>query len=240
MADDRRKKQMQHNRRYYQLPSQAWGSIDDDSIDEAINKVLAEMAKEGILFKDDVQKKQFLDRQKQVLDKIIGQLRYYEQESCPLWDELAKDAGVKPKYSARYCVRASIRWLQSITNNIYDEIIEAGEAPSNVVEMPRGREQYQRAATKKVANVWVITRDLVKLDEERGDVGRGVFPNGFTMEKAKALPVRFKLYDDDGELMYEGRASDDEAAFEAKDWGEGWAGVTEVKTSTGREPFVSL
>ena len=50
------------------------------------------------------------------------------------------------------------------------------------------------------------------------------------------LPIDFRLYDDDGELYYEGRCNEDgiELAF---DWGAIDAGCTRIDTREGTAPF---
>lgn len=50
--------------------------------------------------------------------------------------------------------------------------------------------------------------------------------------------VAFRLYDDDGELYYEGTMTDDEDAANqsaALRWGESFAGCTTVKVKRGRK-----
>lgn len=75
---------------------------------------------------------------------------------------------------------------------------------------------------------WVITKN--HLDGK----------NGFGNFKGdpSTLPVRFKLYDDDGELYYEGRASEED--FAPLDWAMAYAGCTIMKTSTNGKPFQIL
>lgn len=53
--------------------------------------------------------------------------------------------------------------------------------------------------------------------------------------------IRFRLYDDDGELYYEGRLTDDDEAenqFAAVRWGETMAGTTTIKVRRGNGPWV--
>ena len=64
---------------------------------------------------------------------------------------------------------------------------------------------------------WVITAvHLEDCVESLNEVGQGNHP----LERANELPYRFKLYDDDGNLYYEGRSDDrdSEDAFEPLDW----------------------
>lgn len=69
---------------------------------------------------------------------------------------------------------------------------------------------------------WIITRDYIAWDGEpegtnlnaKGVVGPRTY-NGAT--DTTALPIKFKLYDDDGELYYDGRMNEDAMA----EFGEG-------------------
>ena len=75
---------------------------------------------------------------------------------------------------------------------------------------------------------WVITAVHLKdCVESLNEVGRGNHP----LERAEELPYRFKLFDDDGNLYYEGRSNDrdSEEAFEPLDWSMFHAGCTSIE-----------
>ena len=57
-----------------------------------------------------------------------------------------------------------------------------------------------------------------------------VVVNDYIEEIKKTMPYKFKLYDDDGELCFEGYSNrnDDDVAFEPLDWAEG-EGCTSIK-----------
>lgn len=99
---------------------------------------------------------------------------------------------------------------------------------------------------------WIITKDVI--NTELGDVenraNRVWNPLRADLEKYKSLPTdervffkeafkarmnyEFQLYDDDGELYYEGMCldlddQDEESAFGPLDWAEGDAGCTYMK-----------
>ena len=74
---------------------------------------------------------------------------------------------------------------------------------------------------------WIITRDYLaeEYDDMRSEVGvRGQNTPFYT--KAGELPLRFKIFDDDGEIYYEGRS--DEEEFEPLDWAMYNAGATAI------------
>jgi hypothetical protein len=75
---------------------------------------------------------------------------------------------------------------------------------------------------------WIITRDHISLDpNEKPTVGRGSYDNA---QAASNFPYRFKLYDDDGVLYYEGRSDDRDSqrAFDPLDWADAYAGCTRI------------
>lgn len=67
---------------------------------------------------------------------------------------------------------------------------------------------------------WVITKDHI----DTHAVGRGNNALGLVDE----LPVMFQLFDDDGELYYEGMASEED--FAPLDWAMEYAGCTTMTT----------
>lgn len=89
---------------------------------------------------------------------------------------------------------------------------------------------------------WMITKDLID-DGESKFVGRVPKIVRDTTEEgklqwAKELPCEFRLYDDDGELYYEGKCGDlsqydEEHAFAPLDWAMSYSGCT---TMQYREP----
>lgn len=72
---------------------------------------------------------------------------------------------------------------------------------------------------------WVITKDHIN----------GFDPDTDSLsDRVKEIikdGTAFRLYDDDGELYYEGRflMTDDHTGFEPLDWGANNAGCTEIK-----------
>ena len=74
---------------------------------------------------------------------------------------------------------------------------------------------------------WVITQDQIDNGEA---VGKGTFKGD-----AAALPHAFRLLDDDGEVYYHGRSSDNssEAAFQPLDWAMAHAGCTTIQYRNG-------
>lgn len=80
---------------------------------------------------------------------------------------------------------------------------------------------------------WIITKDHIGDLDEKTRVGYGNYKG-----EPNNLSIRFKLYDDDGELCYEGRCSEED--FAPLDWAMNDAGCTEMKTSKGRAAFTTL
>jgi len=81
-------------------------------------------------------------------------------------------------------------------------------------------------ATRVATASWKITKDFIDTDA----VGVGDFNPGDEM------PFKFRMYDDDGELYYEGVSSDNEtedAFLPLDDFGMPNAGCTDIKYLTG-------
>lgn len=79
---------------------------------------------------------------------------------------------------------------------------------------------------------WMITIDYIGEPGDT-DVGKGQgIGNAPTLARDlfKLLPFRFRLYDDDGIMYYEGRSDDrdSEAAFLPLDWAMAHAGCTRI------------
>ncbi len=73
--------------------------------------------------------------------------------------------------------------------------------------------------------MWVITKDHISDGADEG-VGSRYYKKGIR------LPHRFKMYDDDGELYYEGLSSDKDVFNPLDDFGMPNAGCTEIKYLT--------
>jgi len=72
---------------------------------------------------------------------------------------------------------------------------------------------------------WVITKDHIDTDQ----VGtNGPSDCMYTVEEITALGIPFKLFDDDGELYYEGRWMDNGDHDPLTDFGMGYAGCTRM------------
>lgn len=86
----------------------------------------------------------------------------------------------------------------------------------------------KEAVTDGDAIVWKITKDHIGAGDEEGTTNSS--PD-MLVEFADQLIHKFKLYDDDGELYYEGIATnqDSESAFEPLDWAMANDGCTEIK-----------
>ena len=73
---------------------------------------------------------------------------------------------------------------------------------------------------------WIITKDhITDCDILPSCAGKGNF-----VLATPPLPYRFRLYDDDGELYYEGRSDDrnSDAAFAPLDWAMADSGCTRI------------
>lgn len=97
---------------------------------------------------------------------------------------------------------------------------------------------------------WVITDDKIA-DLKRGDKSMTGYSEDHNRvpviavmalgAQSEPLPkanswVKFRLYDDDGNLYYKGICHDDEGCenqLAALTWGEGFAGCTEIKVKRG-------
>ena len=87
-----------------------------------------------------------------------------------------------------------------------------------------------------MGNAWYITEDHLT---DESDVGtRAACYDDTVKDGYKAFPVRFKLYDDDDNLYYEGRMQQQE--FGPLDWATGHAGCTYMKTSFNGGSFEVL
>lgn len=74
--------------------------------------------------------------------------------------------------------------------------------------------------------MWTITKDLI-------DDGKKVGTSSCNFDEAQAalLKHRFRLFDDDGEIYYEGLSDDcesEQAFAPLDDFGQGYAGCTEI------------
>jgi hypothetical protein len=92
------------------------------------------------------------------------------------------------------------------------------------------------------SNLWTITKDHIATGADKPRVGFGSYKGA---DAAADLPIRFKLYDDDGELYYEGRMAtldcDGDAAFAPLDWATADAGCTEMQVAQpGSDTFETL
>jgi hypothetical protein len=77
---------------------------------------------------------------------------------------------------------------------------------------------------------WLITRDYVSNEQDRGTIGPRGCP--LTGEEITAVGIRFRMLSDDGELYYEGLYSgpDDETLFAPlEDFGMPNAGATTIE-----------
>ena len=94
---------------------------------------------------------------------------------------------------------------------------------------------------------FIIQVDHLSAGEKHDRTGRIVSfdDQPITPEAAARFPVRFKAFDDDGELYYEGRCTDDESdprnpGFEdvwlAYQWMQNDAGVTSLMIREGNKP----
>lgn len=74
-------------------------------------------------------------------------------------------------------------------------------------------------------NMWEITKDHI---EQKDCHIKSMY---FSHLNKDLMTHKFKLYDDDGELYYEGMATNQsfESAFEPLDWGMADSGCTDIK-----------
>jgi hypothetical protein len=77
---------------------------------------------------------------------------------------------------------------------------------------------------------WMILKDHISRPGERTRIGVSGGMVNPSVEEAKKLPYEFRLYDDDGNLYYEGRSDDrdSEDAFHPLDYGESDAGCVRI------------
>lgn len=81
-------------------------------------------------------------------------------------------------------------------------------------------------------NQWIITKDLITYGEATGVAS-------FDHKKETDLPVRFHLYDDDGELYFKGRMEIED--FQPlDDFGTPGYGCTRIETARGQGIFTCL
>ncbi len=74
-------------------------------------------------------------------------------------------------------------------------------------------------------NHWIITKDHIPDGSDRTGYKSPSFPQDLD---PNSLPIKFRMYDDDGNLYYEGRMT--EADFEPlDDFGRPDAGCTELR-----------
>lgn len=85
--------------------------------------------------------------------------------------------------------------------------------------------RFERSLRDGTDIIFIIDKDHINDGEYNG------LTFGDTKGFEQFLTEKFKLYDDDGNLYYEGRASnqDDEVAFEPLDWAMADSGCTDIK-----------
>ena len=88
----------------------------------------------------------------------------------------------------------------------------------------------------EVKNQWIILNDFIEDGEAEGTVS---FPYDIpASEIVEKLPIRFNLYDDDGELYFSGRMQVED--FNPLcEFGAGY-GCTEIRTRKGNGPLEVL
>ena len=89
--------------------------------------------------------------------------------------------------------------------------------------------------------LWEITKDHIgdgDLDGLSSSFGQPIFRHDYS----DLMVHKFRLYDDDGELYYEGVATnqDCESAFEPLDWGMANDGCTDIQYLTPSGKWESL
>jgi hypothetical protein len=80
---------------------------------------------------------------------------------------------------------------------------------------------------------WAITKDILEPTGKRNATDEQL------KEVKKDCKHHFKLYDDDGELYYEGY-SDDDSSFSPLDWAMADSGCTEIKYRTASGKYETL
>lgn len=83
--------------------------------------------------------------------------------------------------------------------------------------------------------MWQITIDFISHSDSKSAVGTGNPGNLKEDHVHYQLPYRFRLYDDDGVLYFEGASSDrdSERAFDPLDWAQQDSGCTEIRYLIG-------
>ena len=93
-------------------------------------------------------------------------------------------------------------------------------------------EKLQTDVPSVLEYAWLITRDVVCQGTEHTDVGT-TGPHDITDEQTARLITgegyEFKMYDDDGNLYYEGRCLSNDHFGPMDDFGEENAGCTEIR-----------
>lgn len=82
---------------------------------------------------------------------------------------------------------------------------------------------------------WIITKDLIEFGEDDGTMG----PRTISDETVKRLQAgegkKFRMYDDDDELYYEGRVLGDDEFSPLDHFGMPNAGCTRIDIHNGKE-----
>ena len=78
--------------------------------------------------------------------------------------------------------------------------------------------------------MWMITKDYISISSPAEGVGMYDIAKS-SSQNVEEMPYKFKLYDDDGELYFEGISSDRESedAFDPLDWAQADSGCTEIR-----------
>lgn len=79
---------------------------------------------------------------------------------------------------------------------------------------------------------WIITEDHINPKEPTKRLTASY--------QVDTYPVKFRLFDDDGILYYEGRARTQDDVIQAHDWGMGYAGTTRsmISQDSPFQPFI--
>ena len=81
---------------------------------------------------------------------------------------------------------------------------------------------------------WIITKDYLNSGPDDPSNRKGVGSKDCPKDWEKSLPDTFRLFDDDGELYYEGRFdSNADDCFDPLDWGAYDAGCVKLKYQEG-------
>lgn len=88
------------------------------------------------------------------------------------------------------------------------------------------------ARKSKGETMWIIDKDLIgEGTVNMGDAQRMCSSN---YKNGTPLPHRFSLFDDDGECYYQGRTDDDSSFAPLDDFGQQYAGCTEIRINGRR------